>query len=43
MGKNIKITSGPSVEKVGDIGAILTNMEDGDILFIDEIPSASTN
>lgn len=37
MGKNIKITSGPSVEKVGDIGAILTNMEDGDILFIDEI------
>jgi len=37
MGKNIRITSGPSVEKVGDIGAILTNMEDGDILFIDEI------
>lgn len=37
MGKNIKITSGPSIEKVGDLGAILTNMENGDILFIDEI------
>jgi Holliday junction DNA helicase RuvB len=37
LGKNIRITSGPAVEKVGDLGAILTNMEDGDILFIDEI------
>ena len=37
MGKNIRITSGPAIEKVGDLGAILTNMEDGDILFIDEI------
>jgi len=37
MGRNIRITSGPAVEKVGDLGAILTNMEDGDILFIDEI------
>jgi Holliday junction DNA helicase RuvB len=37
MGRNIRITSGPTVEKVGDLGAILTNMEDGDILFIDEI------
>lgn len=37
MGKGIKITSGPSIDKVGDLGAILTNMEDGDILFIDEI------
>ncbi len=37
MGKNIKITSGPAIEKVGDLGAILTNMEEGDILFIDEI------
>lgn len=37
MGKNIRITSGPTIEKVGDLGAILTNLEDGDILFIDEI------
>jgi Holliday junction DNA helicase RuvB len=37
MDKNIRITSGPAIEKVGDLGAILTNMEDGDILFIDEI------
>ncbi len=37
MGKNIRITSGPAIEKVGNLGAILTNMEDGDILFIDEI------
>ena len=37
MGANIKITSGPAIEKVGDLAAILTNLEDGDILFIDEI------
>ena len=37
MGKNIKITSGPAIEKVGDLGAILTNMEENDVLFIDEI------
>lgn len=37
MGKNMKTTSGPAIEKVGDLGAILTNMEDGDVLFIDEI------
>lgn len=37
MGKNIKITTGPAIERVGDLGAILTNMEEGDILFIDEI------
>ena len=37
MGKNIRITSGPAIEKVGDLGAILTNLEDGDVLFIDEI------
>jgi len=34
---NIKITSGPAIEKVGDLGAILSSLEDGDILFIDEI------
>lgn len=34
---NIKVTSGPAIERVGDLGAILTSLEDGDILFIDEI------
>ena len=34
---NIKITSGPAVERPGDLAAILTNMQDGDVLFIDEI------
>ncbi len=37
MGAPIKVTSGPALEKVGDLAAILTNLEDGDILFIDEI------
>ncbi len=37
MGTNIKITSGPSIEKPGDMAAILNDLKDGDILFIDEI------
>lgn len=37
MGANIKITSGPAIEKSGDLAAILTNLAEGDILFIDEI------
>lgn len=37
MGVNIKLTSGPTLEKVGDLAAILSNLEQGDILFIDEI------
>ncbi len=37
MGTNIKITSAPMIEKSGDLAAILTNLEEGDILFIDEI------
>jgi len=37
MGANIKITSGPAIEKSGDLAAILTNLSEGDILFIDEI------
>lgn len=37
MGANIRVTSGPAIEKVGDLGSILTNLNDGDILFIDEI------
>ena len=37
MEANIKVTSGPALERVGDLAAILTNLEEGDILFIDEI------
>jgi Holliday junction DNA helicase RuvB len=37
MGVQIKITSGPAIERQGDLAAILTNMQTGDILFIDEI------
>lgn len=37
MGVNIKITTGPAIEKPGDLAAILTNLSDGDVLFIDEI------
>ena len=37
MGVNIKITSGPAIERPGDLAAILTNLDAGDILFIDEI------
>lgn len=36
-GRNMKSTSGPAIEKVGDLASILTNLEPGDILFIDEI------
>ena len=37
MGVNIRITSGPAIEKPGDLASILTNLNDGDVLFIDEI------
>ena len=37
MGVNIRITSGPAVERSGDLASILTNLEEGDVLFIDEI------
>ena len=37
MGVNIRITSGPAIEKQGDLAAILTNLGEGDVLFIDEI------
>ena len=37
MGVNIRTTSGPAIEKQGDLAAILTNLEEGDVLFIDEI------
>ena len=36
MGVGIKVTSGPAIERVGDLGSILTNLSDGDILFVDE-------
>lgn len=37
LGSNIKTTSGPSIEKSGDLAAVLSNLEPGDVLFIDEI------
>ena len=37
MGVNIRVTSGPAIEKPGDLAALLTNLNPGDILFIDEI------
>jgi len=37
MGSNIKVTAAPMIDKSGDLAAILTNLEEGDILFIDEI------
>ncbi len=37
VGANIKVTSGPAIERVGDLAAILTNLQAGDMLFIDEI------
>ena len=38
LGANIKITSGPTIEKAGDLASMLTSLEKNDILFIDEIP-----
>lgn len=37
MGTNIRITAGPAIERAGDLASILTNLTDGDVLFIDEI------
>jgi Holliday junction DNA helicase RuvB len=37
MGTNLKATSGPTIEKAGDLAGLLTNLEEGDVLFIDEI------
>lgn len=37
MGSNIRVTAGPAIERAGDLASILTNLADGDILFIDEI------
>jgi len=43
MGANIKITAAPMIEKSGDLAAILTNLEEGDVLFIDEIHRLSAS
>ncbi len=37
MGKEIRMTSGPAIERAGDLAAILTNLQEGDVLFLDEI------
>lgn len=37
MGSNLKVTSGPAIDKAGDLAAILTNLQENDVLFIDEI------
>src|SRR3989338_10735998 len=37
MGKQIRMTSGPAIERAGDLAAILTNLQEGDVLFLDEI------
>ncbi len=43
MGVNIRITSGPAIEKVGDLASILTNLRDNDVLFIDECHRMNKN
>ncbi|MGL4645620.1 MAG: AAA family ATPase, partial [Cetobacterium sp.] len=43
MGVNLKITSGPILDKAGDLAAILTSLEENDILFIDEIHRLNTS
>ena len=42
-GGNLKITSGPAIEKTGDLAALLTGLEKGDVLFVDEIHRLRTN
>lgn len=43
MGANIRVTSGPAIERSGDLASLLTNLNDGDILFIDEIHRLNRN
>ena len=43
MGVNFRVTSGPAIEKQGDLAALLTNLGEGDVLFIDEIHRLSRN
>lgn len=43
MGSNIVVTSGPALEKAGDLAGLLTNLQEGDMIFIDEIHALSRN
>lgn len=43
MGVNLRVTSGPAIEKQGDLAALLTNLNEGDVLFVDEIHRLSRN
>lgn len=43
MGSNIKVTSGPAIEKAGDLAALLTNLAENDVVFIDEIHRLNKN
>lgn len=43
MGTGIRVTSGPAIERAGDLASILTNLSDGDVLFIDEIHRLNRN
>ena len=43
MGGNLKVTSGPAIERAGDLAAILTTLQDNDVLFIDEIHRLNRN
>jgi Holliday junction DNA helicase RuvB len=43
MGAHIRITSGPAIERAGDLASLLTNLQDGDVLFIDEIHRLNRN
>jgi len=43
LDSNIRVTSGPAVERAGDLAAILTNLQDGDVLFIDELHRLNKN
>jgi holliday junction DNA helicase RuvB len=43
LGTNMKVTSGPAIERVGDLASLITNLEKGDVLFIDEIHRLNKN
>ena len=40
LGVNLRVTSGPAIERAGDLAAIVSDLKQGDVLFIDEIPSS---
>src|SRR5574338_1292491 len=43
MGGNLKVTSGPAIERAGDLAAILTSLKENDVLFVDEIHRLNRN